>query len=128
MSLRLAILRLCPAVAVLLVAGCGGSPWNNPYPAGDDGANILYTSFTERPKHLDPVQAYSENEYVFINQIYQPPLQYHYLKRPFTLIPFAAHEVPRPRVYDRSGRELPPDAKDVAVSVYEIRIRPAIRY
>ncbi|HSD59919.1 MAG TPA: ABC transporter substrate-binding protein [Burkholderiales bacterium] len=130
MSVRLAFLRLCSVVAALLIAGCGGSPWNNPYPAGESGANILYTSFSERPKHLDPVQAYSENEYVFINQIYEPPLQYHYLKRPFTLIPFAAREVPQPRAYDSSGQALPSDAaaKDVGYSVYEIRIKPGILY
>ena len=34
-----------------------------------------------------PVQSYSSNEIVFIAQIYEPPLQYHYLKRPYELIP-----------------------------------------
>ncbi|HEX6829691.1 MAG TPA: hypothetical protein VF104_12020, partial [Burkholderiales bacterium] len=52
---RVAFLRLLPAVAALLGAGCDGSPWNNPYPAAERGANILYSSFSERPKHLDPV-------------------------------------------------------------------------
>ena len=66
---------------LVLLAGCSGSEWNNPYPASESGRNILYSSFTERPKHLDPVQSYSENEYTFISNIYQPPLQYHYLKR-----------------------------------------------
>ena len=70
-------------IAAALVAGCSGAPWNNPYPAAEDGANTLYTSFSERPKHLDPVQSYSENEYVLIANIYQPPLQYHYFKRPY---------------------------------------------
>ena len=64
--------------------------WNYPYPAQDHGKNILYSAFIDRPKHLDPVQAYSENEYEFLAQIYQPPLQYHYLKHPYTLIPQAA--------------------------------------
>jgi len=119
--------------AVLLAwvaAGCGGQTWNNPYAAGERGANILYTAFSERPKHLDPVQAYSENEYVFINQIYQPPLQYHYLKRPFTLIPFGAERVPQPRLFDAQGTELGPgaDPRSVAYSVYEIRIKPGVLY
>ncbi len=34
---------------------------------------VLYQSFSERPKHLDPATAYSENEYAFIAQIYEPP-------------------------------------------------------
>ena len=77
-------------IAVALLAGCSGAPWNNPYPAAEDGANILYSSFSERPKHLDPVQSYSANEITFTAQIYEPPLQYHYLKRPYVLIPLSA--------------------------------------
>ena len=52
-------------IAVALLSGCSGAPWNNPYPAAEDGANILYSSFSERPKHLDPVQSYSSNEITF---------------------------------------------------------------
>ncbi len=122
---------LCATLlAVALLAGCGGAPWNSPYSASAAGANVLYTSFSERPKHLDPVQSYSENEYTLIANIYQPPLQYHYFKRPYELVPFAATEVPRPQFYDAKGRRLPEnaDAKDVAYSDYVIRIRPGIRY
>jgi ABC-type transport system substrate-binding protein len=122
-------LRAIFAVTALLT-GCGGAPWNNPYPASERGANTLYTSFSERPKHLDPVQSYSENEYALIANIYQPPLQYHYFRRPYELVPFAATEVPRPQFYDAKGRRLPDsaDAKDVAYSDYVIRIRPGILY
>jgi ABC-type transport system substrate-binding protein len=117
-------------IAAAIAAGCSGSPWNNPHPASEAGANILYTSFSERPKHLDPVQSYSENEYTLIANIYQPPLQYHYFKRPYELVPFGATEVPQPRFYDAKGRRLPDtaDAKEVAWSDYVIRIRPGILY
>ena len=84
-------------------AGCSG-PWNDPYPASESGKNILYSSFSERPKHLDPVQSYAENEAVFTAQIYMPPLQYHYLKRPYELMPLAASEVPQPAYYDAAGQ------------------------
>jgi len=112
-----------------LVAGCGG-PWNNPYPPGEGGRNILYSAFTERPKHLDPVQSYAENEAVFTAQIYTPPLQYHYLKRPYELVPLAATAVPHPLFYDAAHRQLPDSAPAdrVAYSVYEIRIKPGMRY
>ena len=112
-----------------VLAGCG-EVWNDPYSAGDSGQSIFYTSFTTRPKHLDPVQSYSENEASLLFQIYEPPLQYHYLKRPYTLIPAAASEMPRLSYYDAQGRRLPPDAdaQRVAVSVYEIHIKPGIRY
>jgi len=112
-----------------LVAGCSG-PWNDPYPADQEGKNILYSSFAERPKHLDPVQSYAENEAVFTAQIYMPPLQYHYLKRPYELTTLAATSVPRPMYYDAAYRRLPDSAptEKVAYSVYEINIRPGILY
>jgi ABC-type transport system substrate-binding protein len=117
-------------IAAALAAGCSGAPWNNPYPAAEDIANTLYTSFAERPKHLDPVQSYSENEYVLIANIYQPPLQYHYFKRPYELVPFSATEVPRAQLFDAKDRRLPDaaDAHLVAYSDYLIRIRPGILY
>ncbi|MGH8751911.1 MAG: ABC transporter substrate-binding protein [Burkholderiales bacterium] len=113
-----------------VLAACDGATWNNPYPAGESGKNILYSAFTERPKHLDPVQSYSENEAVFNAQIYEPPLQYHYLKRPYTLVPLTATEVPHPQYFDSAGNKLPDsaDPKRIAYSVYEIRIKSGIRY
>lgn len=119
--------------AALLLAGCGPLPWNHPYrgeAAAEGEAGTIYASFRERPRHLDPARAYSADAYQFVGQIYQPPLQYHYLKRPFELEPYAATEVPRPRYLDASGRELPADAPAgrVAFSVYDVRIREGIRY
>jgi ABC-type transport system substrate-binding protein len=113
-----------------LLAGCGDSPWNDPYPAAESASNTLYTSFSERPKHLDPVQSYAENEFAFIANIYQPPLQYHYLKRPYELIPFGAEEVPRPAYLDAQGKRLPDSAPagQVAFSEYVIRVKPGVLY
>jgi oligopeptide transport system substrate-binding protein len=120
---------LCLPLFAALIGGCG-SPWNNPYPSSQAGRNILYSSFAERPKHLDPVQSYSSNEYAFIAQIYQPPLQYHYLKRPYELVPFGATEVPSPVFLDAAGRPLPAgaDAAEIAYSEYVIRVRPGVLY
>ncbi len=123
-----------PPIILLLVltlaAGCSESPWNDPYPATDAGSNTLYTSFDERPKHLDPVQSYASNEAVLIANIYQPPLQYHYLKRPYELIPFGAEMVPKPIYLDAAGRVLPDSvsAERVAYSEYVIRIKRGVLY
>ncbi len=119
-----------PALLCLLLAACDGGLWNDPYPAEDDGKSILYTAFTERPKHLDPAQAYSENEYEFLALVYAPPLQYHYLKRPYQLVPLAASEMPRVTYLDKDRRRLPDKAaaERIAYSVYEIRIKPNMRY
>lgn len=118
------------ALTLALTAGCGGSPWNDPYPAADASANTFYTSFSERPKHLDPVQSYAENEFAFIANIYQPPLQYHYLKRPYELIPFGAEAVPKPVYLDAAGKPLPDSAPAgrVAYSEYVIHIRQGVKY
>ena len=125
----LLLLRCAAAIAVLLLGGCG-SPWNNPYPASERGANIFYTSFSERPKHLDPVQSYSENEYALIANIYMPPLQYHYLLRPYELVPFAAEQLPRPQYFDKNDRPLPDTAPadQIAYIVYDIHIRSGLAY
>jgi len=118
---------------VLILSACGSAgdnPWNNPYPAGDGEKNILYSSFEERPKHLDPVRSYSSNEYSIIANIYEPPLQYHYLKRPYELVPLTATAVPVPYFLDDQENRLPPGAPDerVAWSIYDIEIQPGIRY
>jgi len=113
-----------------LLSACNGGLWNNPYPAADDGKSIFYTAFTERPKHLDPAQAYSENEYEFLAQIYAPPLQYHYLKRPYQLVPLAAAQMPTVTYLDKNHRPLPDTApaEKIAFSMYEIHIKPNMRY
>ena len=110
-----------------MLSGCDGL-WNNPYPDSESDANILYSSFSERPKHLDPIRSYSSNEYLFIGQIYEPPLQYHYLKRPYQLEPLTASEMPQIIYLDKNGKRLPDSvATDkVAFSVYQIQIRPGI--
>jgi oligopeptide transport system substrate-binding protein len=130
-SAKLARMKTLIALLLLLpLAACDGSIWNDPYPASDAGKPIIYSAFTARPKHLDPVQAYSENEYEFLAQIYQPPLQYHYLKHPYTLIPQAAAALPEVRYYDKNSRALPPNASadKVAYSIYEIHLRPGLMF
>ncbi len=120
---------LVAACLAVLLAACGNA-WNDPYAAADGGQNILYTAFTDRPKHLDPAQSYTEDEITFTAQIYEPPLQYHYLKRPYTLIPATLEAVPSPRYYDARGRLLPSEApvEAIAESVYELKLKPGIRY
>ncbi|MCB1986592.1 MAG: ABC transporter substrate-binding protein, partial [Nitrosomonas sp.] len=70
------------------------------------------------------------NEIQFTAQIYQPPLQYHYLKRPFTLIPYTAAEMPVITYYDHDDYPLPSDVEvdDIAYTQYEITIRPGVYY
>ncbi|MDX2316023.1 MAG: ABC transporter substrate-binding protein, partial [Gammaproteobacteria bacterium] len=107
-----------------------GSPWNDPYPAERGLANTLYGSFAERPKHLDPARSYSEDEYRFIAQIYEPPLQYHFLNRPYQLVPLSLQAMPQVTWVAADGKPLSQDADpaSVAFSDYEFTIQPGIRF
>jgi ABC-type transport system substrate-binding protein len=118
------------ALSIALLSACSSDSWNNPYPLSAENGNILYSAFTERPKHLDPVQSYSSNEILFTAQIYEPPLQYHYLKRPYELVPLSAIEMPVVQYFNLNGERLPEgvDNERIAYTVYEISIKPGIRY
>ena len=119
-----------PALSIALLSACSSDSWNNPYPPSAENGNILYSAFAERPKHLDPVQSYSSNEILFTAQIYEPPLQYHYLKRPYKLVPLSASEMPVAQYFDLNGERLPGGVDDerVAYTIYEISIKSGIRY
>lgn len=85
---------LCAAFAALL--GTFGGCTNNPYPEADDGKKVLYAQFHEPPKTLDPAVAYSTGDHVITGKVFDTLLEYHYLKRPYELIPGLAEEVPEP--------------------------------
>ena len=120
---------LC-AVALLaggLLAACNNNPWS------DDAAasNTLYSAVIESsPRHLDPTASYWSNDTPYTYQIYEPPYAYHYLKRPFQLIPKSAREVVKPHFVDKDGKPLPDDVAPelVAESVYDVPIKPGILY
>jgi ABC-type transport system substrate-binding protein len=75
-----------------MLGGCT----NNPYPEADDGKKVLYAQFDEPPKTLDPAVAYSTGDHVVTGKVFDTLLEYHYLKRPYELIPGLAQEVPAP--------------------------------
>src|ERR1019366_3062949 len=113
--------------SALAVVACN----NSPYPEGAAAKNTLFYSFDERsPRYLDPTASYSNNESAYTYQSYEPRYGYHYLDRPYKLIPKAAAEVVRPYYLDKSGQRLPDDAaaEQIAQSVYDIPIRHGIMY
>jgi len=125
-SRHLAFLCIC----IPLLTACSDKFWNNPYPASDSDKNILYTSFDSRPKHLDPAKSYSSNEYELIAQIYEPPLQYHFLKRPYQLVPLTAKAVPKPKYFDKNDKRLPDNVptEKIAYTLYDVEIKPGMKY
>ena len=113
------------AVIALLI-GCSDEPLNSPYDKSDND-NIFYSSFQERPKHLDPARSYSSNEYAFIAQIYEPLFQYHYLKKPYELIPLTAKEMPSIQYLDNNFNETK-SKKNAYYTKYILKIKKGILY
>jgi ABC-type transport system substrate-binding protein len=136
MSSYLSLIPKRPIRLLLLLAlclagvSCDSSELNNPYRADEEPGAVLYQSFEERPKHLDPAVAYSSNEYAFIGQIYEPPFQYHYLKRPYQLSPLTATKLPEIHYLNAKGERLPDDAaiSAIAFTDYLIEIKPGFYY
>lgn len=124
--------------SVLLISGLGclgvfafKTPLNSPYPSDDPIANTLYTSFSLRPKHLDPARSFSHNEHIIISEIYEPPIQYHYLKRPYELIPLTAQSLPEIAYYNKNNELIQTEdlnLNEVAYTCYKIKIEPNIYY
>ena len=79
---------------LMLLNACSDSTFNSPHPAEVDDRTTYYSSFTLPPKHLDPALSYATDESVIIDQIYESPLGYHFLKRPYELEPLAAEAMP----------------------------------
>ncbi len=132
-SFRLQVQRrlaLTTAVAATALLAACGQVWNKPYVGESDTQQVLYTAFTARPKHLDPAQSYTSDEAEFTYQVYEPPLQYHYLKRPYTLMPQSAAQLPQAAYFDANNRRLPDNSPEsqVAYTLYDIRITPGIQF
>jgi len=90
---ELALVRLRSITAIglaLAVAGCS----NDPYLASDRNQKILYSSFSEAPKTLDPAVAYTTASHIITGNVYDTLLEYHFLKRPYELMPALAESVP----------------------------------
>ena len=112
------------------LSACDVSTMNSPYSDQVTDESILYTSFSLRPRHLDPARSYASNEVSLTGQIYEPPLQYHYLKRPYKLIPLTAEALPTVQYFNKENREVDASepVENIAYSIYEITIKPNIYY
>ena len=111
------------AWAGALVCALSASGCNSPYPESEKDERILYTTFIEEPKHLDPAQSYSSGESYFMWQTLEPPFQYHFLKRPYEMVPLTAEAIPKVR-----RRSVTFGGGSVDAPTYTIRIRKGIRY
>ena len=100
--------RVALVVAALLV-GCT----NDPYPEEHEARKILYFPYETPTKTLDPAVAYTTVDHAVTGPVYDTLLEYHYLARPYRLIPGLAHDVPE--LETRGDR-----------SVYRFRLREGL--
>jgi len=107
---------IVPVLAAAALAAVGAACTNDPYPDEDRDRKILYTTFSEAPRTLDPAVAYTTSAHAITGNVYDTLLEYHYLKRPYELIPGLAEAVPEP--------EPRPEGR----VAYRFRLRPDLRY
>ncbi len=101
----------CAALCVA-IASCT----NNPYPDSDAGVKVRYLRLAGPPKTLDPAVSYNAADHAILANVYETLLEYHYLKRPYTLMPGLAEAVPEARPLE-DGRV-----------AYRFTLRPGMRY
>ncbi len=103
---------------------------NSPYPADEAGSATLYFAISSPINKLDPATSYYSHEAEVVDNVYEPPFEYHHLRRPYELQPLAAEAMPTPVFRGPDGHVLegdpPPEA--VARVEYTIRIRPGMWY
>ena len=121
-QLVMALLLLCTTLSF-------AQTWNDPHQPRHNN-NVRYAAFATPPKTLDPARAYSSGELLFMEQIYEPPLQYDYFKRPYTLVPLVAQAMPEITYYNQEGHVVSTssNSSDIAYTVYTIHIKPDVYY
>ena len=124
--------RCWHALVLLLACGlsaCGGPPWNNPNPPAPEGL-LTYQSVMSPapPKHLDPAISYATDESLYIMQIYEPPMGYHFLKRPYELQPAALAGFPEVTFLDEEGNQVADGSPDLAYTRYTLTLRDTLHY
>jgi oligopeptide transport system substrate-binding protein len=89
---------------------------NNPYPEADDLAKVRYSWLGGPPKDLDPAVTYNVSDHAITANVYETLLEYHYLKRPYELMPGLAEAVPKA------------ESRADGRVTYRFKLRPGARY
>lgn len=121
-------------LGVLLVIGLSvfnaakAGNWNQPYSEAKVAESTLFNAFSSPPKHLDPVVSYNSNEWAILSQVYEPPLQYHYLKRPYSLEPLTLKKLPEVHYLDDAGNSVSSNSKNIAFSLYKFELKENVLF
>ena len=133
MRRKLTFLRL-PALALLLallgigayLRFCG----NNPWPRNIDADTTQFSSLALSFKTLDPAVSYYEHEMNILDSVVEMPYEYHYLKRPYQLVPMLMEDMPQVEYFSAEGQPLPNDApaESIAKVQYTMRLKKGVMY
>ena len=127
-------MRLAGLISIGLIAACSAGcdrVTNSPHAPGAEQTNTFFTAFEERsPRYLDPTASYAIDETPFTYSVYEPLYRFHYLKRPYEIVPRIAEDVAVPHYLDKAGNKLPADARgeDIGEAIYDIKIKRGVRY
>ncbi len=110
------------------VTNSTASNWNTPYSEEQVRSATLFSAFSQSPKHLDPVVSYNSNEWAVLSQVYEPPLQYHYLKRPYTLEPLTLQKMPDIRYLDKNHHPVSSNSSNIAFTEYLFTLKEGIQF
>ncbi len=89
MSVRPALL-VTIICAGLIIAGCDGSG-----PVEEPNEMVLHHVLSTKIKGLDPGNMRDVYSVIVASQIFEPLYQYHFLKRPYQLVPLLAEDMPQ---------------------------------
>ena len=103
---------------------------NNPWPKGIDANSTQFSSLALSFKTLDPAVSYYEHEGNILDSIVEMPYEYHYLKRPYQLVPMLMEDMPEVKYFSAEGRALADDAPSelVAKVQYTMHLKKGVMY
>ncbi len=118
--------RIFYFLSILFLSLCSACT-NYPYSSDEKHHNVYYDTFKESPKHLDPAIAYSSDEYNIIQQIVEPPLQYHFFTRPYTLVPLTTTHMPTVQYFSK-GKKVSMEHHHIDRVEYTLTFKKSIKY
>ena len=90
MTIRSGTQIVSALTAAVLLIGCGRTNSSS-----GDGEKVRYHAISSKVKTMDPAQIGDVTSSGVASQIYDPLYQYHYLNRPYNIIPCAAAGMPK---------------------------------
>lgn len=107
-----------------------GQCTNSPHRAGAAETNTVFLPYGGGLKTLDPARAYFTNEVHLLMKVTEAPFSYHFLKRPYELMPLVVEDIPASVSFDENGAVLPADAPNdqVARVEYTFRVKKGVPF